>query len=413
VCEELVNGPFGVDAARWGTGCSSRTVLVVVHSVTAGTRLTDVTPLLESDLRIHVVFTAAPSSFPVGVGEFLRRLGAVVVPWQQAVRERFDLAVAASYGRLEQLRAPVLTLPHGVGYSKYPARWGGYGPPAARAAWGLERQQLIYHGRVVPAAIGLSHHDGVEQLKRSCSEAVAAAFVAGDPCFDRLAASLPLRDTYRRGLGVRDGQKLVVVSSTWGPRSLLGRYRELIPRLVTELPSDEYRVVALLHPNIWHFYGPWQVQAWYADALRDGLDLVPPEEEWRAALTAADVVVGDHGSATYYAASTGVPVLLASFPEDDMAPDSPVRTMGTVAPRMRLDRPLLPQVTDAPTAYSADIHAALARKATSIPGESTRVIRREMYRLMHLPEPATELDPEPVPMPCLLSSRPAPRVGDE
>jgi hypothetical protein len=413
VCEELVNGPFGIDAARWGTGCSSRTVLVVVHSVTAGTRLADVTPLLESDLRVHVVFTAAPSSFPAGTIEFLRRLGAVVVPWQQAVRERFDLAVAAFYGRLEQLRAPVLTLPHGVGYSKYPTRWEGYGPPAARAAWGLERQQLVYHGRVVPAAIGLAHHERVAQLKRSCPEAVAAAFVAGDPCFDRLVASLPLRDTYRRALGVSAGQKLVVVSSTWGEGSLLGRYRDLIPRLVTELPRDEYRVVAILHPNVWHFYGPWQVLAWYADAVRGGLGLLPPEEGWRAALAAADLVVGDHGSVTYYAASIGVPVLLAAFPEDDVDPDSAVRTLGTVAPKLSLDRPFLPQLVDAPNAYSTDIHAALARGVTSVPRQSARVIRREMYRLMRLPEPTTELDPEPVPIPCLLPSRSAPGAGDE
>jgi hypothetical protein len=245
-------------------------------------------------------------------------------------------------------------------------------------------------------------------LNRSCPEAVAAAFVAGDPCFDRLAASLPLREIYRRAVGVRDGQKLVAVTSTWGPRSLLGRYRDLIPRLVTELPREEYRVVAILHPNIWHFYGPWQIQAWYADAVRDGLGLVPPEEGWRAALAAADVVVGDHGSATCYAASIGVPVLLAAFPEDEIDPGSPVTALGKVAPRMCLDRSLLPQLTEAPAGYSADLYAALASEVTSAPGEAARLIRREMYRLMRLPEPATAPETWAVPAPCLLSPFPAP-----
>jgi hypothetical protein len=405
--DALVDGPFGIDAMRWGTGGSSRTVLVVVHSVTAGTRLTDVTPLLESDLRIQVVFTVAPSSFPSGTGEFLRRLDAVVVPWQQAIRERFDLAIAASYGRLEQLHAPVLTLAHGVGYGKFPHRWEGYGPPASRAAWGLERQQLIYHGRVVPAAIALPHRDGVPQLKSSCPEAVPAAFIAGDPCYDRLAASVSLRHTYRRALGVKDGQKLVVVSSTWGTGSLLGRYRGLVPRLVAELPRDEYRVVAVLHPNIWHWHGPWQVQAWYADAVRNGLGLIPPEEGWRAALVAADVVIGDHGSVTYYAASIGVPVLLGAFPEDDIDPGSPVTTLGAIAPRMCSDRPLHPQVIDAAAAYSSGLYAELASHVTSVPGESGRLIRREMYRLMRLQEPSAIPKVRPVPAPRLLAGFPA------
>jgi hypothetical protein len=411
VGEELVNGPFGIDAARWGTGYSSRTVLVVVHSVTAGTRLADVTPLLESDLRIQVVFTQGSSSFPGGTGEFLRNLGGIVVPWRQAIRERFDLAVAASYGRLEQIHAPVLTLSHGAGYGKLPNRWDGYGPPAARAAWGLERQQLVYHGRVVPAAIALSHQSGVAQLRRACPEAVPASFVAGDPCYDRLAASVPMRAEYRRAMGIGDGRKLVVVSSTWGPNSLLGRHRDVIPRLVAELPSDEYRVVAILHPNIWHWYGAWQIQAWYADALRDGLALVPPEEGWRAALVAADVVLGDHGSVTYYAASIGVPVLLAAFPEEDIDPESPVTALGGVAPRIRLDQPLFPQLAAAPNAYSVDRYATFSRQVTSVPGESARLIRREMYRLMRLPEPANTPPTRTVPAPRLLTRRPTQGAG--
>jgi hypothetical protein len=406
LCEELVNGPFGIDASRWGTGCSRRTVLMVVHSVTAGTRLTDVTPLLESDLRIQVVFTAASSSFPSGVSEFLRELGAATVPWHQAVHERFDLAVAASYGRLEQLRAPVLTLSHGIGYSKYPDRWEGYGPPASRVAWGLERQQLVYHGRVVPAAIALAHQDGVPQLKRSCPEAAAAAFVAGDPCYDRLAASLPLRDRYRSALGVGDGQKLVVVSSTWGSKSLLGQDRGLLNRLVGELPRGEYRVVAILHPNIWHLHGSWQVRAWYADGLRNGLGLIPPEEGWRAALTAADVVIGDHGSVTCYAASIGVPVLLATFPDKDVDPDSPVAALGGIAPRLCPDQPVLPQLAETTASYSSDQIAALASRVTDVPGESGRLIRQMMYRLMKLPEPATEQKVRPVPAPRLLTDVP-------
>ncbi len=175
----------------------------------------------------------------------MSRLGGVVLPWQQATQIRFDLAVAASYGLLERVHAPV-------------------------------------------------------------------AVVAGDPCYDRLAASLPSRDIYRRALGVR-GRKLVAVTSTWGPGSLLQRHRDLLPRLAGDLPGERYRVAAIVHPNVWHWHGPRQVTVWYADCVRRGLILVRPEDGWRGVLAASDVVIGDHGAVTCYA-TAGVPVLLASYP---------------------------------------------------------------------------------------------------
>ena len=222
-CGEWPQGPFGLDAAKGATVRTQRTVLAVVHSVVTGARLGDVLPVLSGDRRVQVVFSAAPSLFTDGVGDFLNDMGATALPWQLAVRERFDLAIAAGTGQLERVHAPVVLMPHGVGYGKYPARWPAPGPSAPRHAHGTERQQLVYHGRVVPAAILLAHQDRLVQLRRSCHEAVPAAVVAGDPCHDRLVASLPLRDAYRRALGVRDDQKLILVTSTWGPGSLLGR----------------------------------------------------------------------------------------------------------------------------------------------------------------------------------------------
>lgn len=401
VCEQWVRGPFGFDLDQGATIRPERRVLVVAHHVTSGTRLTDVIPLLESDRRIQVAYTAAPRSiFDGGLSDYLRGLGGLVLPWHQATRTSFDLAVAAADGMLEHLHAPVMTLQHGAGPSKLLIRTAGSGPPASRSVAGMMRERLIVAGRVVPSAIVLPHERHLRVLERECPEALPVAIVGGDPCLDRLMASVRLRNTYRRALGVRPNQKLVFITSTCREESLLGGHLGLLSRVAAELPSHEYRVAAALHPNIWAFHGRRQVISWLGDALRYGLRLLPPEEGYRAALIAADRIIGDHGSATYYGAAIGVPALLAAFPEDDIVPGSHVARLGAVAPRLAPEQPLLPQLEKAAYAYNEETHAALRNDISSRPGSSARILRQEMYRLMCLPEPEPPPRIEPLPMPC-------------
>jgi len=151
-----------------------------------------------------------------------------------------------------------------------------------------------------------------------------------------------------------------VVSSTWGEESLWSRWQDLPARLLAELPSDEYLVAAILHPNVWAGHGPWQVRTWLADALDAGLLLVPADQGWQAALVSGDVVIGDHGSVTFYAAALGLPLLLGAF-GDEVVPGTPLEEIGHLVPRLRWDRPLLPQLTQAqsaPTPYSAVAQSA-------------------------------------------------------
>ncbi|MEV0907906.1 hypothetical protein [Streptomyces hokutonensis] len=62
----------------------------------------------------------------------------------------------------------------------------------------------------------------------------------GRPVADALVLSHPEqydRERYRRALGVRPGQRLVVLSSTWNPESLFGdALPDLLPRLDPALP---------------------------------------------------------------------------------------------------------------------------------------------------------------------------------
>jgi hypothetical protein len=396
-------GPFGLDARCAATCAPERTVLAVVHHMTAATRLADVVPLLETDRRVQVVYTCAPGSASPGwVAEHLARLGAVVIPWERATQARFDLAVAASYGQLERLHAPVLHVPHGIGFNKYVKRWGRTGPEAAREMYGMERAVLVFRGRVIPSSIVVPTERDLRRLRRGCAEAATVATVAGDPAFDRLAASVTSRERYRRALGVRD-QRLVVVSSTWGSESLLARCPELFDRATRQLPEDAYRVAAVVHPNVWSWCGRRQLRAWLQEAVRGGLILLPPEEGWRAALVAADYVVGDHGSVTCYAAAIGRPVLLASFPEEELDPSSTVARLGRLAPRLYPGN-VAAQLSRAADCWTPARHRVIRDLVTDAPGHSAVLIRRLMYGLMNLAEPVVAPVIRPVPAPEPLST---------
>ncbi|MQA95369.1 MAG: hypothetical protein GEV11_12230 [Streptosporangiales bacterium] len=399
--EEWRRVPIGLDAGKWVTRSGCRTVLVAVHTLTAGQRLLDVVRLLEDDLRVQVVFTKAPDVFNDGVDEFLRAVRGAVIPWRQSVDQAFALALAASYGRIHEIHAPLIVLPHGVGYNKL-ARGG----PAGRVAgpgtpYGLDAQRLMHNGSVVPASIVLAHDSERVRLARSCPEAMPAASVVGDPTYDRLVVSRPLREVYRRALEVAPGRRLIVVTSTWGPNSLFAVRHDLLERLTAEASAEGHRVVAMFHPNVWFGHGPLQVESWLAQSRRQGLVLIPPDTDWRGAMVAADWVVGDHGSATVYGAVTGAPVLVTGSSPDDVDPVSPASRLAAHAPRLDDGAPLLPQLHRAAAEHTPDRLRPVVEHITSEPGRFNRNMRRVIYRLLGLSTPASIPITEPVAPPEL------------
>jgi hypothetical protein len=406
-CEPpIIRGPFSIDASKGDTHRVERTVLVVVHHLAGATRLMDIVPLVEHDQRVQMVYTVPPSSlWADGAHEFLRTTGALVMPWPQATQTRFDLALAAGQGLLEHLHAPIAMFSHGAGHISYVNRWEGHGPPASRQVSGLGFGGLSSHGRVTPSAIMLAHEDHRRSLARECPDALPTAVIAGDLCFDRLLASLPRRSAYRDALNAGPARKLVVVSSRWGAGSLLGQRIDPIFRLAAELPYEDHRVVMILHPNIWTWHGRRQVLAWFAESVRSGIILLPPEEGWRGALVAADVMIGDRGSVTSYGAALGLPVLLAPYDAEDVVPGSQFAYLGEVAPRLRTGAPLAAQLDATARDWSAGDAAVLRSRLTSAPGGAARITRRTIYRLLRLDEPAAEPVTEPVPLPCPLGSR--------
>jgi hypothetical protein len=353
----------------WTTVHCERVVLAVVRTVTTATRLLDVLELLRDDPRVQVVFTFERSSaFTEGVTRFVEDVGGQVLPWREAVRGTYSLAISASEnGALHELKAPLLLLPHGAGHHKY--------AKGTRTISGYDFSAL-------PHTIVLSHPSQLDQLAVACPAALPRAVVARDVCVDRLRASLPHRARYRRALA-NTGQRLIVVSSTWGGTSAFGQDTTLARRLLAELPRDEYQVALVLHPNVWFAHSKYAVRGWLGSALDAGLLVIPPEEGWRAVLAAADLLVGDHGSLSLYAAAIDLPVLLAAFDHGEIVPDTPMASLGTRAARLGRG-PLLGQIEAGIRQDTAPLRAVADEVfAADAPG-----IRELLYSLIGLDPPA-------------------------
>ncbi|MRH91657.1 hypothetical protein GFY24_30175 [Nocardia sp. SYP-A9097] len=106
----------------WITVQSVRTILVVVHTITAWNRLADILAVFDSDRRIQIVFTFPDVSNVTGdVERQLADAGGISIPWQRAISQKFDLAISVHHsGELHCISAPLAVLSHGIGYTKIP-----------------------------------------------------------------------------------------------------------------------------------------------------------------------------------------------------------------------------------------------------------------------------------------------------
>lgn len=380
--------PVGEGSAPYLSVPFVRKVLIVARTVTTTEWLLDFLSEIFPDPRVQLVFTVedeAPSVYHQGALDLLRDVGVPIMPWAQAMATRFDLAICSTHtGNLEHLRSPLMILPHGPGFGK-PAsvRPGGTVPLPVFADTDQRR------GDVPATTVVISHPDQASLFAGHPPD--VSLLMAGDPAYDRLEASLPFRDHYRASLGIGSEQKLIVLSSTWGPSAQLGRYPGLAVRLLSELPLDEYRVAMIIHPNIWYGHGPWQVRTWLRRAIDAGAILSPPRgDSWRGVAIAADLFVADHGSVAFYAASIGRPVLLCSFEHDKLVESSPLAELGRIAPALDVAALLRPQIDKAIREFEPGRHQSVVGRMTGAPGESLRIMREAIYRIIDLEEP-----PEP------------------
>ncbi|WP_380280743.1 translation initiation factor 2 [Kitasatospora purpeofusca] len=377
-------------------------VLFAVRSAAALHRLLDLLPVFDGDARVRCRFTLVPgSAFDADALAAVASSGARCLSWPEALARHHDLILTASpKGELAALRGPKVLLPHGAGFNKALAEEGSPHLPS-----GLDPAFLLTAGRRPLADLHvLAHPDQVDRLIEQCPPAGAAALVAGDPTLDRILASRDRREAFRTALGTGP-RRLVVLSSTWGPESLLARHPGLPARLASRLPHDAYQLALVVHPNEYSRTGSFDLARQLRPALDAGLVLAGPYEQWAALLVAGDTVVTDHGSTALYAAALDRPVVAVCDGGTELVPGSPMARLLTAAPRLD------PSGEDAADVLSAQPSAPGTRRfaeaAFALPGESLTTLGPELYKLLGLLPPPRPAQPRPLATPPSAPRTPA------
>lgn len=275
-----------------------KTVLVIVRSETVLTRMDELCSALFASMAIQCLFTVPKpiSRFDRGVEAAIRERGCIYVPWGEVLSRTFDLAISASpNGNFELIDAPLVVMQHGPALSKEEA--------LSDTVRLMERLRTRVRPTVLACPTDPEELDAIPQSIRT--------EIVGDPVFDSMVAYANLRQSFREDLDV-GGHRLVTLSSTWGPDCLISRHPRLVRTLLETLPSNRFRVALILHPYVWQAHGEWQIRAWLRRELQAGLLLIPHRSGWQATILASDLIIGDHGSVTHYAASAGIPTVRPS-----------------------------------------------------------------------------------------------------
>lgn len=370
-----------------------KSLLVVVRNGASLDRVQEVLHAIDEDLVLAVKFTVdVGSKFAKGITERLRGMGADVIGWEEATGRAWDAIYAAHVNsRLGELRGPMLVTPHGVSYNRLrdESTGGDRSYPV-----GLSPFELISNGRFYPALLGLCHPS---ELSRTFPEARERAEVLGDLVMDKLLANKHLRRKIRDRLRIGE-RRLICVSSTHGGHSTVGTQLEMIKRLLVELPSDEYAVVLVAHPNVWIGGSPLELRLALDDELASGL-VVVDMTTWQAALVAADLVIGDHGSVTNYAVGLELPVLTAANGVDEMHPASAVTWLHADLPQLDHAAPLRPQIEKAFDEHYPERWRDYTEEIFGLPGKGLEATANALRALMNEPSLRTSPRTRPVDMP--------------
>ncbi|GAB3724459.1 hypothetical protein GCM10027590_27970 [Nocardiopsis nanhaiensis] len=320
-------------------------ILLVAGSPSSLELLHDVLALFGSDTRIAISATTSPyvqGEAATALERALTEADLPFLPWQDVAYRSVDLVLTTQDEVVPHFAVPVV---------------------------------VLTTDHLIPAD---SPQVRVRAFHTGSQKGEASDDLVVDPGWERMVAATGRRDRYRDALGT-NARRLVVMCSNLD-RTTFIRQRDTIQGLLGFLPVDEYKVAVVAHPSLWwsprddFLTGAGDISLVMSGLVEAGVAVIPPHGR-RAAMIAADVVLGEPVS-TRYATALGTPT-------SRLDPPTPTR---------RYQEALSWDLVDA---------IATARPPTPAPPmkemDGAPRLRSLFYRCLNTPKPTTDTYYQPLP----------------
>lgn len=165
--------------------------------------------------------------------------------------------------------------------------------------------------------------------------------VVGDPVATQLIRANECRDSIRSKLGVPQQAKVLLIISTWGENSLL---KQMGTQLLGQMDkiAGHFTVFISAHPRC----RLDREVSILLDRIQSSSIITVPTgpDSWRDYLAASDLAVSDRTSLSLYFALLNKPLAYIPIIDSSVLPESPLRELYDLCPRVNPDLPLAPQI---------------------------------------------------------------------
>ena len=214
--------------------------------------------------------------------------------------------------------------------------------------------------------------------------------VVGDIGTDEMMELNQKRSELRKKAGYSENDTVVLIMGTWQGDSLMETIGEEIVAQSVQIKND-YRFIFSTHPRHWNGtyakQNPWG--QYLCEHEQEGLDVLRQSDSWDEAAVICDMAISDHTSVGVKYALLGKPLMYIARREGLVSPGTFGHQLYESLPRLNTPSELRGLLQNAQASYPYDELKHIAQDINAFPGDATKNVRTELYRLLEIPEPTT------------------------